>query len=214
MVKGRIAVLLGQGDEDHQEKFITGAMKQAFSAGYDVCVFSMYIKYQNTPERDKGDSEIFNLINYDMFDAVIIMSDTIQVPGLIDRLEEDISKKFSGPVICVDRDSKYFKSFWTDGYQLVYSIVSHLIEIHGMRDIAFLTGKKWHRHSQRRLEAYIDCMEAHDLQVRDDRIFYGDFWYTSGDGCADALLSQGRKMPDAVACANDCMAIGLINAFE
>ena len=214
MVKGRIAVLLGQGDEDHQEKFITGAMKQAFSAGYDVCVFSMYIKYQNTPERDKGDSEIFNLINYDMFDAVIIMSDTIQVPGLIDRLEEDVSKKFSGPVICVDRDSKYFKSFWTDGYQLVYSIVSHLIEIHGMRDIAFLTGKKWHRHSQRRLEAYIDCMEAHDLQVRDDRIFYGDFWYTSGDGCADALLSQGRKMPDAVACANDCMAIGLINAFE
>ena len=214
MVKGRIAVLLGQGDEDHQEKFITGVMKQAFCMGYDVCVFSMFIKYQNTPERDKGDSDIFNLINYSVFDGVIIMSDTIQSPGLIDRLEEDIHQKFNGPVICVDRESKYFKSFWTDGYSLIYALISHLIEVHGMRDIAFLTGKKWHRHSQRRLEAYIDCMENHELPVRDDRIFYGDFWYTSGDGCADALLSQGGKMPDAVACANDCMAIGLINAFE
>ncbi len=214
MIKGRIAILLGQGDEDHQEKFITGAMKQAFCMGYDVCVFSMYIKYQNTPERDKGDSEIFNLINYSEFDAVIIMSDTIQTPGLIDRLEEDIHNRFKGPVLCVDKDSKYFKSFWTDGYSLVFALISHLIEVHGMRDIAFLTGKKWHRHSQRRLEAYIDCMEEHDLPVRDERIFYGDFWYTSGDGCADALLSQGGRMPDAVACANDCMAIGLINALE
>lgn len=214
MGKGRIAVLLGQGDEDHQEKFVTGAMKQAFCEGYDVCVFSMYIKYQNTPERDKGDSEIFNLINYSVFDAVIIMSDTIQIPGLLDRLEEDIKNKFKGPVICVDRDSKYFKSFWTDGYSLIYTLIAHLIEVHGMRDIAFLTGKKWHRHSQRRLDAYIDCMESHSLPVREDRIFYGDFWYTSGDGCADALLSQGGKLPEAVACANDCMAIGLVNAFE
>ncbi|MBQ6231596.1 MAG: EAL domain-containing protein [Eubacterium sp.] len=214
MVKGRIAVLLGQADEDHQEKFIKGVEKQAFRLGYDVCVFSMYIKYQSTPERDKGDSAIFEIINYSKFDAIIIMSDTIQTPGLNDRLEEEIHNKFSGPVICVDRDSKYFKSFWTDGYKLIYELISHLIEVHNKKDIAFLTGKRWHPHSQRRLEAYRDCMQAHGLTVRNDRIFYGDFWYTSGDGCADALLSYGTDLPEAVACANDCMAIGLADAFE
>ena len=33
MVKGRIAVLLGQADDDHQEKFIKGVEKQAFRLG-------------------------------------------------------------------------------------------------------------------------------------------------------------------------------------
>ena len=214
MVKGRIAVLLGQAEEDHQEKFITGAMKQAFREGYDVCVFSMYIKYQSTPEREKGDSAIFDMINYSKFDAVIIMSDTIQTPGFLEKLEDDVHRKFSGPVICVDAESKYFKSFWTDGYEPIYELVSHLIEVHNKKDIAFLTGKRWHRHSQRRLEAFKDCMRDHNLPIREGRIFYGDFWYTSGDGCADALLSYGTELPEAVACANDCMAIGLANAFE
>ena len=77
MVKGKIALLVGQADESYQQAFIRGVMKQGFESGYSVCLFSMYIKYQNSKEREKGDANIFNLLNPSMFDAVIIMSDTI-----------------------------------------------------------------------------------------------------------------------------------------
>ena len=209
VVKGMIAVLLGQADESYQQEYLKGVMSRAFELGYSVVCFSMYIKYQDTKEREIGDSNIFNLINYDSFDAVIVLSDTIQTPGLEARLEEEIHEQYKGPVICVDSESKYFHSFWTDGYASVYAEVSHLIEKHGLKDIAYLTGRKAHRHSIRRVEAYRDAMKEHDLPVDEKRIFTGDFWYTSGAGCAEKLLRKKESLPEAIVCANDCMAIGL-----
>lgn len=214
MAEKRIAVLVGQADEPYQQEFIRGIKKQAFANGYDVCIFSMFIKYQNNKEREVGDSNIYNLINYNLFDAVIVLSDTIQTPGVKAAVEERIHNAFSGPVVCVDTDSRYFYNFWTDGYQQVYASMTHLIEEHGFKDIAFLTGRRSHVHSQRRLEAYKDAMDDHHLKVDDGRIFYGDFWYTSGTGCAEELLRDRENLPEAIVCANDCMAIGFAEEME
>ena len=202
-VNGKIALLVGQADEAYQQEFISGVMKRAFETGYSVCVFSMYIKYQNSKEREVGDSNIFSLINYSMFDAVIILSDTIQTPGVERRIEEEIHKKFTGPVIGVDVDSPYFESFWTDGYRAVYSLVSHIIESRHMKDIAFLTGRVNHPHSQRRLQAFRDAMADHALDVADNRVQYGDFWYTSGTVFAeellrDMMLGEGENINEAL----------------
>ncbi len=209
----RIAVLVGQADENYQHKFIEGFTEQAFKQNYDVCIFSMFKKYQNTSERELGEGNIYNLINYDLFDAIIFMKDTIQTPGLAAKLENTIHEKFNGPVLCIDIESKFFPTIWTDGYTPVRSLVDHLIEHHNYKDIAVLTGKKWHIHSKTRYKAYKDSMEAHGLTVREDRVFYGDFWYTSGNMCAEYLLKHPDDLPEAVVCANDCMAIGLCEAL-
>ena len=214
MKNNRIALLLGQADEAYQSEFIHGVMKYAFMKGISVCVFSMYIKYQNKKEREYGDSNIYNLINYDLFDGIIILADTIQTPGVEKALEEKIKERFDGPVVAIDTDSKYFFSFWTDGYDSVYALMEHLIEEHGMKDIAYITGRKNHVHSKRRLQAYRDAMAAHGLIVREDRVFYGDFWYTSGNGCADILLRDRENLPEAIMCANDPMAIGFAEEIE
>ena len=205
----RIALLLAQADEEYQKGFIEGVVKQAYKKNYDICIFSMLIKYQNNSEREVGDSNIYELINFSEFDAVILLADTIQTPGKIEYIEDKIRKQFDGPVICIDKTVEGFNCFYTDGYSAVYSLVSHLIEVHGYKDIAFLTGKKYHRHSQRRLDAYCDAMKNHHLEISEDRIAFGDFWYSSGSGYAETLLRNKGNMPDAVACANDCMAIGL-----
>ena len=214
MSEKKIALLVGQTDEFYQQQFISGVRRRACEYGYDVYIYAMYIKYQNNKNREIGDSNIYNLIDYSNFDAVIILSDTIQTPGVNDRIEEQVHSSFDGPVVCIDRDSKYFHSFWTDGYSSVYSLVSHFIEEHSLTDIAYLTGRKNHIHSQRRLKAYQDAMKDHGLAVRDDRIFYGDFWYTSGTGCAEVILRNPDNMPQAVICANDCMAIGFAEEME
>ncbi len=205
----RIALLMGQADEFYQERFAKGFLKQAFSDDMDVCIFSMYIKYQDTVAREIGDSNIFNLVNYSLFDAVVVLLDTIQTPGVADALEDEIKNRFSGPVLVVDLESKHFRSIWTDSYTPVRKLIDHLIEDHGYKDIAYLTGKKWHAHSKQRLNAYKDSMIAHGLQIRDDRIKYGDFWYTSGGAYSEELLKNRDDMPRAIACANDQMAIGV-----
>ena len=210
----RIAVLVGQADECYQQRFITGLIKQSFEFDMDVCIFSMYRKYQDVENREKGEANIFSLMNTEKFDGVVFLKDTIQTSGAADTVEKRLHDDFNGPVIVIEKESEYFDSIYTDGYSSVKALVSHLIEVHGFKKIAFLGGKKWHIHSKQRLSAFRDAMKEHGLDVREDLIIHGDFWYNSGEQCADYLTSLDETLPEAVMCANDAMAIGLCDAFE
>ncbi len=211
--KKRIALFAGQADESYQSKFITGFCAVAFRLDMDVCVFSMYHKYQNTAVREKGEANIFELMQPELFDGAVILEDTIQTAGAAKRLEQRLHENFDKPVLVIETDSPYFPSVFTDCHDAVVELVSHLIEVHGYKDIAFLAGKKWHKHTKLRLQAFKDALESHGLVLSDDRIIYGDFWYLSGEACADTLLSSERGLPEAVVCANDAMAIGLCKAL-
>ena len=209
----RIALLLGQADEYYQAQFVEGFMSKAFEHDIDVVIFGSYLKYQNSRVREIGETSIFSLIPYEKFDAIAVMADTLQSPGLADSLEEIIHERCKCPVLFVDKESKYFPSIFPNHYDDAKRIVNHLIEDHGYTDIAYLTGKAWHKYSRQRLQAFIDAMSEHGLKVGKDRVFYGDFWYTSGENLGDRLIKKGGKLPQAIACANDCMAIGLATAL-
>lgn len=213
MARKRIAFLCGQPEEYCQRLFIQGFNKVALAADFDVCVFSMYQKYQDSLKREIGDASIFDVVNYSRFDAVVVLADSIQTPGLTEKIEERLKDSYHGKVIFVEGTSKNFYNAIQDNYNPIKKVISHLIECHGYTDIAFLTGKSWHPHSKKRLKAFIDCMEEHNLKVPEDRIFYGDFWYTSGESVADRLTKNGVKLPQAIACANDAMALGLAKAL-
>ena len=88
----RLALFVVQADEDLQKRFITGFTRQAFRINQDVCVFSMYKKYQDTAERDKGESNIFTLANPDFFDGIVILKDTIQTPNVAEELEKKLGE--------------------------------------------------------------------------------------------------------------------------
>ncbi len=207
-MRKRLALLVGQPEENQQGLFIKGFLKEAFGCDFDVCIFAMYQKFQDTKEKEQGESNIFSLVDCDSFDGFVIMSDTIQTPGVLGWIEEKLYQ-CKKPVICIDGESKYFRTIMTNHYTPAKQLVEHLIEEHGFTDIAYLTGKEFHPHSKQRLQAFLDCMEEHGLSVAENRVFYGDFWYSSGISVAKQLLRDREHMPQAVACANDCMAIGL-----
>ncbi len=209
----RLALFVGQADEAYQSRFISGFNKEALAAGYDVCIFSMYRKYQDTPENEKGESNIFSLMNPERFDGAVILKDSIQTENAAQELEKRLEAEFRGSIVAIEKESDIFPSIYVNGYSGVFDLITHLIEVHGCRDIAFVSGKKNHKHSKERLQAYRDAMEKAGLPVSEKRIIYGDYWYQSGEVYAEQLLLQGESLPDAVACANDQMAIGLCKAL-
>lgn len=205
----QIAILVGQADEYNQSRFLKGFLTKGFEYDFNVCIFSMYRKYQDNSVREKGESNIFKLVDYPSYDAIVLLKDTIQTADVAKKLEEDIHACYDGPVVVIEQESEYFQSISSDSYDSMYELVSHMIEEHGYRDIAFLAGKKNHIHSIIRLEAYCACLKDHGIAVDKNRIEYGDFWYRSGEQYADRLMLDPDHLPEAVVCANDCMAIGL-----
>lgn len=214
MSRRRIGILSAQSEENTQRMFIEGFLKEAFSLDYDVCIFSMYQKYQETPEREKGDSNIYQLVNFDLFDGFVILLDAIQTTGVAEEVQEQLHAYFHGPVLVIDKESSYFPTVMIDHRTPMKKLVDHLIEIHGYRDIVFLNGRPDHIHSVQRLQGYKDSLESHGIPVKEDHIFNGTYWYDSGDAMVDTIMKEWEHLPEAVACANDCMAIGVAKAFE
>ncbi|WP_051437657.1 EAL domain-containing protein [Eubacterium xylanophilum] len=209
----RFACLVGQADESYQRHFLEGFLTQTFGADVDVCVFSMYRKYQDSEIREKGDSNIFNLVNYSIFDGIVFLKDSIQTINVADALEEKIRENYDGPVIVIEGESDVYKCIGTDGYYGMKIVVDHMIEVHGYKEIGFLSGKKWHPHSKQRLQAFRDSMEAHGLEVDEKWIHHGDFWYTSGEQYIDIMLAKNGRLPEAIICACDQMAVGLCDSL-
>lgn len=214
MSRKRLGVIIGQAEENMQRSFLQGFMQEAYTLDYDVCVFSMQQKYQETPKREIGDSGIFKLINCDMLDGVVFLKDTVQVgiqygEKINDGIEEKLHNTYDGPVVVIDSDSKYFDTIKVDHREPVRRLVDHLIEEHGYKDIYFLNGREGHPHSVQRLQGYMDSMKTHNLEVTDDMVYHGDYWYDSGNAMVDELVKRPEGLPEAIACANDCMAIGV-----
>ena len=110
MRRRRVAILVGQADEEYQSRFIEGFLKQAFQEDLDTCIFSMYRKYQDAADREVGESNIFSLFVPEQFDAVIFLKDTIQIDSKIHELEQRLHDDFKGPVLVIEQHSDLFPS--------------------------------------------------------------------------------------------------------
>lgn len=209
-----LGVIIGQPDGPYQAKLLSGILEEAFSLNYDAAVFATFTKDKNSQSWYDGEMNIFSMINYAALDGIFFVPDTLRIDDADKRIEAEIIKNFKKPVISVDIQSRQFTNIFTDDIQNIKKIISHLIEVHKLTDIAFMTGIKGHLHSTNRLTGYYEALIEHGIPIDRSRVFYGDFWYDKGEEVVRALIEDGRPMPQAIACANDTMAISVCEALK
>ncbi len=90
------------------------------------------------------------------------------------------------------------------------NLVEFLLNSAGPR-VATVTGPLERVDASLRLEGYRAAHETRGLDVDEELVVAGDFSFWSGYEAADALLDVS---PDAIFCANDEMALGLIRRAE
>ncbi|MCR4762310.1 MAG: EAL domain-containing protein [Lachnospiraceae bacterium] len=209
-----IALFMGQPDEEFQHGFLQGFIEETDRQELDVWVFSMLTEYQNSTSRERGEASVYEAANLDFFDAVVVLADTIQTEGVLERLTARIRDEYKGPVLYVDGEGETYPVVWADCYSPMKALVTYLVEECGYRKFAYLNGKKWNRHAQTRLRAFRDALTEHGVEIDESRIYDGDFWYSSGISCVRQLLSDSRGLPEVIVCANDVMAIGLCDELD
>lgn len=214
MRRKRIGVLTAQADEYTQSRFLSGLFERSAQLGYDVCVFSMYLKCQDTSDRGIGESNIFNLVEFGAYDAVIIFTDRIKTPGTAEGLLWRLKQEYEGPVLVVEDYVDGYDSVNIDHRENICKLTDHLIDVHGYKDIVLLNGWENNINSEMKKKGFLDSLGKHGMECRDSDIYYGNNWYDSGREMADELLDDREKMPDAVVCASDYMALGLAAELE
>lgn len=210
-----IGVFLGQPNLPFQSELLKHIRDNAFAVGSNVAVFSAMIYTGGYPGFQSGESQNVALANFDTMDAVIVLPDTLQAsPTDGQEVMDYIRRNFQGPKVALDIEAEGFQQFFCDDTDSVDYVVSHLIEIHNCTDIAFMTGVEGHPHSIGRLNGYYQALKRHNIPVDESRVFYGDFWYNEGERVVDTLCNSEKGLPQAIACANDAMAVSVYKALE
>jgi LacI family transcriptional regulator len=141
-------------------------------------------------------------------DGLLIGEGIVPTPVLA-RLAERL------PVVVIagDPDEQTADVVTADNRAGAAAIVTHLVADHGKRRLFHVDGPRSAPDAKERRLALADVLHAHpEAQLVGS--YDGVFSLQSGEYAAEALLARsGTALPDAVVCANDQMAIGVLQAL-
>jgi PAS domain S-box-containing protein len=135
---------------------------------------------------------IFELVDSDTFDGLIIWSSTLSWFASLEEMA-DFCKGYHLPVVSVEVPFADFPSVLVDDYGGMYSAVSHLIEAHGYRRIAFLRGFESHYGMHERYRGYAAALADHGLAL-DPNLVVPAVW-SDGRTELEVLLDERALRP-------------------
>lgn len=216
MKKRKMLGLLTAAPESlHAKRILEGVAKQCEKYDYDVAVFASMVQF-GSGHKDYviGEINIYEAINFELFDGVIVDCISFITNGEEENkqyIEEKILKNYTGPVVALSMPMLDYDMVADDDEPVFRQIIAHVMDVHKLSNIYFLTGYEGYNIAEERVEIFKKIMRERGVEVDREQIFYGDFWYSSGTALADKIISGEISRPEAVICASDHMAIGLVN---
>lgn len=92
-------------------------------------------------------------------------------------------------------------------------MIDHLIEVHGYRRIAFLTGEEGHEDSYWREIGYRESLASHNIPLDPELVAVGGFNREDAQHAIESWLTEGLEF-DAVFAGDDEAAIGVLAALS
>jgi signal transduction histidine kinase/DNA-binding LacI/PurR family transcriptional regulator/DNA-binding response OmpR family regulator len=159
-----------------------------------------------------------DLVSPKIADGIIVISSLLSAPTSPDEFRERCRRFHPLPVVSLGIAYEGIPSVVLDNSAGMYDAVSHLIEVHHLRKIAFIHGLEGHHDAIERFSAFSRAMETHDVPVEESLILHGDFQYESGTTAVRELLDARGKVPgrdvQAIVCCNDYMASAVVIELE
>ncbi len=181
----------------------------SFSDDFSRMAYDQYAKY------DEGDIVSFELPDLKDFDAVVLISQSF--PKMHAQRLDRILSKTGLPVINLGGKNPNYFSLINDDCKSFGDVVEHIVTVHGCKNIYHLAGPTDRFFTKERIDAFNEVLDRHGLPHEEDRFYYGNLWLNCASDALDYFIKKCEEKgqgpyPDAIVCANDYMAIGIVEA--
>lgn len=219
MKRKTIAVCVTGFNWENESRIVNGIREGCLRSDIDLLVFATMVRKpefnaeHTIPENViLGETEIFNLINYDITDGIIILGESIIDEKVIFSIREK-AKAHGIPVMNInDPGHTLDKNIILSDKIAMEFIVRHLVVDHGLRKINFIGGFPGNLQTEERLTAYKKVLRENNIPIEEHRISYGEFWKKSYE-CTEEIIKSG-DIPEAIVCASDTMAFFCMDSLK
>ncbi|MGN0596915.1 MAG: diguanylate cyclase domain-containing protein [Ruminiclostridium sp.] len=219
MKRKNIAVCVTGYNWDYESRIVSAVWDECARLDINLLIFAPLIHRPSLnmdrvlPESViRGEKEIFNLMNYDIIDGIVIMGESMADERTVFEIAAKAAENNVPIVNVCDPVHTLQRNVLLNDQNGMEDVVRHLVEVHGFTKINFIGGFKGNIQTEERLAAYKKVLGEHNIPVEESRIAYGEFWKKSIE-CTEQFIASG-DIPQAIVCANDTMAIFCIDCLQ
>lgn len=160
---------------------------------------------------------IFNLANDQCLDGLITWSSSLG--GVLGPAEiKAFHQRYQTlPMVSLAQFMEGMPTVSVDSYLGMRALLSHLIEEHGFKRLAFIRGPEEHYYAQERYRAYLDSLQTLGLPL-DPKLVTRPLPWEAGVEAIEILLDERGLKPgkdfDAVVAVSDMMAIWAMKTLQ
>ena len=208
----KIAVVLCGMEYSNQQELVQGMIQYQSEHGGSIHVFHCSGDHLQTGGYKRGAFKIFDLLNPQNYDGIILARETLHEKNMQRRVVERLQE--SGvPVISLGAKTEGMGCIEFDDYHAMSQMVRHVICEHGTRKLAYIDGPKEYSDAAKRAQAYREVLEEEGIPFDSHWFFQGDYSVEAGIYVVSEL-DRMHRIPEAIICANDCMAAGAIMELQ
>ena len=213
-MKKKIVLLCSGWASYYLTDFINGARKATKGDDVDFYCFTAYDYTELSGFPNYTGYSIFNLINYDDYDGVIIFSDLISNARVLEKERLRILKS-GKPAISINKKLEGITCIRVDNYSAAYEVMIHLIKDHGITDFGYIGGKESALDFAERYKAYRTAHLDNNLKINMDNVITIDrAEYIGAYDFLSDYIKKGKKLPSCIVCANDLIAFAVLKIAE
>ncbi|MBR3525811.1 MAG: GGDEF domain-containing protein [Lachnospiraceae bacterium] len=214
-MKRKLAVCANGWSMDALARAVEGFRKYAEKEDFDIFVFISFASYSVHKTLMQGELNIYNSCRPEEYDGIVIFSSMMNSDETVREICARAKEK-NVPVVSIGMEmrSEGVSSIHIGNEAGMRGIVTHLIEDHGVKDIFFMGGTEDHVDSRERLEVTRKVMEEHGLSLKDEDVGYGKWSNKRTVDALEEMLEKRKKLPEAIVCANDIMALAVCTELE
>lgn len=214
MLHGRkiIALCIANAGDGRHFSFISALNKVLRGKGCKLFIYHTCTDFYHQKSSEEGEKAVFDLMDYSYIDAVVLFCESFRDPALLEHIAAT-ARSHNTPVISVGerRDNATTLMFdYESGFE---AVVRHVVEYHGIQDTCLIAGVEGEYHSEHRIDVYKKVLADNGIPFEPGRLYYGDYWWGPARKAVQSMLMAG-KLPKAIICANDSMAIAVCEELK
>lgn len=203
-----IALCLSRIQDATSISFVSECNEELSALGYRLFLYHISTDLYWSDNNENSQILVYELIDYSIIDAVIIMDEKIKNRTLAQHIIDN-AKAAEIPVIIADGHYEGCINVQFDYKSGFEEIIRHVMAVHNPQKLHFIAGERNNKFSDERLEVFSRIVKEYGIAFDESMVSYGDFWARPTIKAVMQLIESGN-IPDAMICANDIMAINTV----
>lgn len=208
-----IGVCIAQAHSFLNMGFLSELDRATEKEGYGVAVFNSSLDFYWHLKDNNAPRAVYRAIRYEIFDAILVIYHSLHEEDLVREIVSGAQEK-GVPVIIAGAELPGCWSILNDYEHSFKDLIRHIIRDHGVRDPFFIAGMKGESNSEDRLRCFREILAEFGIPFSDDRVDYGKYSAQPAAKIVRELIRKREKLPDAIVCANDVMAIAVCDELR